>query len=88
MTKNMWMNVPAGVLGQGGADARPCGAVDVRVAAQPPFAVRQGTGLPPTRLRPLGVQVDGTAVTGVTSSFIAQHNGTTLGFHTSSRPPS
>ena len=87
MTKNTWMCVPAGVLGQGSADARPYGVVAVRAAAQPPFAVRQGTGLPTTRIRPLGVQVDGTAVAGVTrSTFIAQHDGTTLGFHTSSRP--
>ena len=91
MTKNTWMCVPAGVLGQGSADARPYGVVAVRAAAQPPFAVRQGTGLPTTRLRnvDLGVVATGTAL-GTTSNprgeFIAQHDGTTLGFHPSSRP--
>jgi hypothetical protein len=92
MTKNMWTFVPAGVLGQGSADARPFGGVAVRAAAQPPFAVRQGTGLPTTRLRTLGsgVVATGTAATGITCTprgeFIAQNDGTTLGFHTSSRP--
>jgi hypothetical protein len=97
MTKNMWISVPAGALGQGSADARPCGDLAVRAAAQPPFAVRQGTGLPTARLRDFGygpvdgVGVLGTGVTGTTPStprgeFIAQHDGTTLGFHTSSRP--
>jgi hypothetical protein len=93
MTKNMWMSVPAGALGKGGADARPYGDLVVRAAAQPPFAVRQGTGLPIARLRglDLGVAVGGTAVTGSTpctprGEFIAQHDGTTLGFHPSSRP--
>ena len=97
MTKNTWNSVPAGALGQGSADARPFGDVAVRTAAQPPFAVRQGTGLPTARLRDFGygpvdgVGVLGTGVTGTTPSnprgeFIAQHDGTTLGFHTSSRP--
>ena len=92
MTKNMWMLVPAGVLGQGSAAARPYGELVVRAAAQPPFAVRQGTGLPAGRIRGLdyGVAVLGTAPTGTNCTprgeFIAQHDGTTLGFHTSSRP--
>ena len=97
MTKNTWMCVPAGALGQGSADARPFGGFVAGSAAQPPFAVRQGTGLPTARLREFGygpvdgVGVLGTGVTGTTPStprgeFIAQHDGTTLGFHTSSRP--
>jgi hypothetical protein len=92
MTKNMWTFVPAGVLGTGGADARPYGGPAVRAAAQPPFAMHQGTGLPATRLRTFvsGVVVTGTAGTGTTCTprgeFIAQNDGTTLGFHTSSRP--
>jgi hypothetical protein len=91
MTKNTWMSVPAGALGQGSADARPFGGFVAGTAAQPPFAVRQGTGLPTTRLRDLGVGVYGTGVTGNApctprGEFIAQHDGTTLGFHTSSRP--
>ena len=91
MTKNTWMSVPAGALGQGSADARPFGGFVAGTAAQPPFAVRQGTGLPATRLRDLGVGVLGTGFTGNATctprgEFIAQHDGTTLGFHTSSRP--
>jgi hypothetical protein len=93
MTKNMWISVPAGALGQGSADARPFGDLAVRPAAQPPFAVRQGTGLPTARLRDFGYgPVVGGAVIGTGTScttrgeFIAQHDGTTLGFHTSSRP--
>ncbi len=93
MTKNMWTLVPAGVLGQGSAAARPYGDVAVRVAAQPPFAVRQGTGLPAAaRLRTLdsGVVVTGAPATGTPCTprgeFFAQNDGTTLGFHTSSRP--
>ncbi len=103
MTKNLWMSVPAGALGQGSADARSFGDVAVRTAARPPFAVCQGTGLPITRLRTYGpgVATIGTAVTGtprgefIAQRFIAKHSaknvgaqndGTTLGFHTSSRP--
>jgi hypothetical protein len=92
MTKNLWMSVPAGALGQGSADARPFGDLAVRAAAQPPFAVRQGTGLPTARLRGFGYApvVIGTASTGTPCTtrgeFIAQNDGTTLGFHTSSRP--
>ena len=97
MTKNMWISVPAGALGQGSADARPFGDLAVRAAAQPPFAVRQGSGLPTTRLRDVGHgPVVGKTVIGIAPTgnapctprgeFIAQHDGTTLGFHTSSRP--
>ena len=94
MTKNIWMSVPAGALGQGSADARPFGDLVVRAAAQPPFAVLQGTGLPAVRLRDLGYDVvvpgTGIAPTGTPCTprgeFIAQHDGTTLGFHTSGRP--
>ena len=102
MTKNTWMSVPAGALGQGSADARPFGGFVAGTAAQPPFAVRQGTGLPTARLRDvgygpveavgvLGADVTGSAVTGNApctprGEFIAQHDGTTLGFHPSSRP--
>ena len=96
MTKNMWISVPAGALGQGSADARPFGDLAVRAAAQPPFAVRQGTGLPTARLRDVGygpvngIGGLGTAPTGTPCTprgeFNAQHDGTTLGFHTSSRP--
>jgi hypothetical protein len=96
MTKNTWMSVPAGALGQGSADARPFGGFVAGTAAQPPFAVRQGTGLPTARLRGFGYgQVQGIAVLGdvptgtprtTRGDFIAQNDGTTLGFHTSSRP--
>ena len=49
MTKTTWTSVPAGVLGLGGADVRPC-LGDVRrsrdrAAPRPPLR-RQGTGLP------------------------------------------
>jgi len=97
MTTTTWMSVPAGALGTGSADARPFGDLAVRAAARPPVAVRQGTGLPTARLRGFGYgpvenRVDGLAVLGSAPTgtprgeFIAQHDGTTLGFHTSSRP--
>jgi hypothetical protein len=92
MTSNTWMSVPAGAPGQGSADARPFGDLAVRAAAQPPFAVLQGTGLPAARLRGLdsGPAVVGTPATGTPCTprgeFIAQYDGTTLGFHPSSRP--
>jgi hypothetical protein len=90
MTKNTWMSVPAGALGTGSADARPFGEFAVRAAAQPPFAVRQGTAVPTARLRNgvgvLGIDVTGNAPCTPRGEFIAQHDGTTLGFHTSSRP--
>ncbi len=90
MTKNTWMSVPAGALGQGIADARPYPGVALRMAIAPRVAP-QGTGLPIARLRDLG-QVVGTAALGTASTctpprdFFAQNDGTTLGFHTSSRP--
>jgi hypothetical protein len=83
MTKNMWISVPAGALGQGGADVRPFGDVAVRAAAQAPVAVRQGSGLPATRLRDLGGYATPCTPRG---EFIAQNDGTTLGFSPSSRP--
>jgi hypothetical protein len=92
MTKNLWMSVPAGALGMGSVDARPFGDLAVRAAAQPPFAALQGSGLPTARLRGFGYGpvVIGTAPTGTPCTtrgeFIAQNDGTTLGFHTSSRP--
>ncbi len=94
MTNNMWMSAPAGALGQGGADARPIGDVTVRATGQPPFAGFEGTGAPTTRLRGLdyGVDVVGTPAASNSDTcpprgeFIAQHDGTTLGFHSSSRP--
>lgn len=87
MTKNRWISVPAGALGQGSADARPCGDLAVRAAAQPPFAARLGTGLPTARVRGFGDAPTGTPCT-TRGDLIAQHDGTTLGLHTSSRPPS
>ena len=94
MINNTWMSVPAGVLGQGSADARPFGAVAVRAAAQPPVAVRQGTGLPTARLRAFGTDCTPRGEF-IAQRFVAKHSaltngaqndGTTLGFHTSSRP--
>ena len=89
MTKNTWTSVPAGALGQGSADARPYPDVALRMTIAPRVAP-QGTGLPVARLRDLGVPVLGTAPTGTTCTprgdFFAQNDGTTLGFHTSSRP--
>ena len=94
MTKNMWITVPAGALGQGSADARPYPGVALRLTVAPRVAL-QGTGVPTARLRDLA----GTPCTPrgefIAQRFIAKHSalgtsaqndGTTLGFHTSSRP--
>ena len=92
MTENMWTFVPAGVLGSGSADVRPYPGV---VVCPTPQAV-QGTGL-----RAVGFAADVPATGGdvarlraphapATQQFIdqkfAQNDGTTLGFHSSSRP--
>jgi hypothetical protein len=90
MTKNTWMYVPAGVLGQGGADARPYPGVAVRPLTVAPRVALPGTGVPTARLRDLA----GTTCTPrgefIAQRFVAKHSaqndGTTLGFHTSSRP--
>jgi len=99
MTTTTWTFVPAGVLGQGIADARPYPGV---VVCPTPPAVR-GTGLPAVgfsadvraaRLRSLN---DAGAVLArthepATQQFIdqkfIQNDGTTLGIHSPGRPQS
>jgi hypothetical protein len=86
MIKTMSTFAPAGVLGQGSAVARPYAGVAVRLSAVAARVAVQGTGVPTARLRHV--------TTGVTCTprgeFIAQNSttndGTTLGFHSSSRP--
>ena len=91
MTKTMWTSIPAGVLGQGSADVRAYRGV---VVCPTPEAV-QGTGLPA-----VGFAADVPAAGDVArlrathaptaQQFIdlkfTQNDGTTLGFHPSSRP--
>ena len=102
MTKTTWTFVPAGVLGQGIADARPYPGV---VVCPTPEAVR-GTGLRAVgsvvdvpaahsaRLRSLNESVAVLARTDAPAAqkFIAQqstqNDGTTLGIHTPGRPRS
>jgi hypothetical protein len=97
MITNTWTFSPAGVLGTGSADARPVSGVAVRMPAVAPTVTVQGTGLPIARLR---VDQVGTPPCGefLAQRFVAKHiaspvatfgapnDGTTLGFHTSSRP--
>ena len=95
MITTTWTFAPAGVLGAGSADARPVSGVAVRMPAVAPTVAVQGTGLPIARLR---VDQDGTPPRGefLAQRFVAKHtsgatfgapiDGTTLGFHTSSRP--
>jgi hypothetical protein len=95
MITNTWTFAPAGVLGTGSTDARPVPAVAVRMPAVAPTVAFQGTGLPIARLR---VEIVGTPPRGdyLAQRFVAKHtpdatfgaqnDGTTLGFHTSSRP--
>ncbi len=108
MTSTTWMHAPAGVLGQGFADARPAGAAIAPIAGRGvaptallAAAVRPGIAVPPngvlpgSRLRSAGLGVgfgpdlSGTAVVDVPCTprgeYTAQHDGTTLGFHPSSR---
>ncbi len=94
MTRNTWMSVPAGALGQGSADARPYPDVALRMAIAPRVAP-QGTGVPVDRLR---IPADSACTPRgefLAQRFVAKHSafgtgaqndGTTLGFHTSSRP--
>ena len=81
---------PAGVLGQGGAVARPHAGVRLS-AVTPPVAV-QGTGVPTARLRDVIAGVTCTPRGEFTAQFHAQdqfqNDVTTLGFHPSSRPQS
>ena len=84
---------PAGVLGQGSAVARPYAGAAVRLLAVAPRVAVQGTGVPTTRLRNVIAGVTGTPRGGFTAQFHArnesqQNDGTTLGFHPSSRPQS
>ncbi len=84
---------PAGVLGQGSALARPYAGTAVRLLAVAPRAAAQGTGVPNARLRDV---IDGVICSPrgeFTAQFHAQkqsfqNDGTTLGFHPSSRPQS
>jgi hypothetical protein len=89
---------PAGVLGMGSADARPYPGVAVRLPAVAPTWTVQGTGVPIARLRddmtdtPRGeflaqrFVAKHTSVNGNAQNDGVQFDGTTLGFHTSSRP--
>jgi hypothetical protein len=84
---------PAGVLGQGNADARPYAGTAVRLLTVAPNAAVQGTGVPTARLRDVIVGVTCSPRGEFTAQFHAQKqsdqfDGTTLGFHPSSRPQS
>ena len=83
---------PAGVLGQGCAVARPYAGVAVRRSAVAPRVAAQGTRVPTARFRDVIAGVTGTPRGEFTAQFHAQdksqNDGTTLGFHPSSRPTS
>lgn len=90
MITSTWTFAPAGVLGQGSADARPYPGVAVRLSAVPPRTAVPGTGVPAARLR--GMTGTPCAPRGefIAQRFVAKHStqndGTTLGFHPSGRP--
>ena len=104
MTKTTWTFVPAGMLGQGNADARPYPGVVVCPTAEP---VR-GTGAPIggftaedrgmtrdgiARLRPLTAaagleRTDAPAAQKLIAHQSTQNDGTTLGIHSPGRPQS
>jgi hypothetical protein len=94
MITTTWTFCPAGVLGAGSADARPVSVVAARMPAVAPTVAFQGIGLPIARLRvdqvgtpPRGEYIAQRFVAKHTGApFGAQNDGTTLGFHTSSRP--
>jgi hypothetical protein len=96
----MWTLAPAGARGPAGLAVRPAACVVVspvveRLRAVPatPVAQRPGTGLPGISAR--GTDVFGTPVFGalgyaqqVGKRTTTEHNGTTLGIHSSGRPSS
>ena len=93
MITTTWTFCPAGVLGTGSADARPYPDVAVRLPAVAPTWTVQGTGAPIARLRdvmtgtPRGEFLAQRFIAKHSAqNFGAQNDGTTLGFHTSSRP--
>jgi hypothetical protein len=86
MSKSTSMFAPAGVLGQGGAVVRPHAGVAVRRSAVAPRVAVQGTGVPTARLRELTSDVTCSPRGEFIAQFHAQNDGTTLGFHPSSRP--
>jgi hypothetical protein len=79
---------PAGVLGQGSACARPYAGAAVRLFTVAPRAAVQGTGVPTARLRGVIAGVTGTPRGQFHTQNHFQNDGTTLGFHPSSRPTS
>ena len=102
MTKTMWTSIPAGVLGSGSVDVRPypgvvvCPTPDaVQGTGLPAVGSAADARVPGgdvARLRSLNGSVAVLARTHepATQQYIdqkfAQNDGTTLGFHTSSRP--
>jgi hypothetical protein len=86
MTKSTSMFAPAGVLGQGSAVVRPYTGVAVRRSAVAPRGAVQGTGVPTARLRDVTTGINCTPRGEFIAQFHAQNDGTTLGFHPSSRP--
>ena len=96
MISMTWTAAPADLLGQGGADVRPCSGIDVavtpapRAPMTPVIATGLPTGGPAVRLRPgfaqAGADVRTTVVTH--NSIAVEQNGTPLGIHPSRRPQS
>jgi hypothetical protein len=90
MITSTWTFAPAGVLGQGSADARPYPGVAVRLPAVAPQLAVQGTGVPIARLRGMaGIDCTPRGEF-IAQRFVAKHStqndGTTLGFQPSGRP--
>jgi hypothetical protein len=90
MTTSTSMFAPAGVLGQGSAVVRPYACAAVRLSAVAPRVAVQGIDVPTARLRDLATGVAptprGEFLARLDHQDFAQNDGTTLGFHPSSRP--
>jgi hypothetical protein len=93
MIKSISTFAPARVLGQGSADARPATGVAVHLPVVAADQAVQGTGVSSARLRDVvaaGCTPRGEIAPLGTAQFHAQNqsqnDGTTLGFHPSSRP--
>jgi hypothetical protein len=92
MISTTWTKAPADLLGMGGLDLRPAYGPGLGHGlgerALAPTATARGTGLSAVgtavRVRPAARQAIGNDV--ITNFF--QHNGTTLGIHSSRRPQS
>jgi hypothetical protein len=86
MTTSTSIFAPAGVRGQGSAVVRPYACAAVRLSVVAPRVAVQGIDVPTARLRDLATGATRTPRGEFLARLDHQNDGTTLGFHPSSRP--